>query len=78
MYTVVGYSRSQGVYNNFPYDNVILHVTTPISSKNGEGVACSAIKIKASLLDSVPELGSEIEPLFDRYRNCIFIKLKKE
>lgn len=76
MYTIIGIERKLGQYEGYNYDNTLLHVTEPIV-KNGSGVRVSTIKIKTALLDEVMELGFVVEPLFDKYKNCIRL-IRKE
>lgn len=82
---VVGIEHKQGVYEGRPYDKYNIHCLENESGDLLAGETCHTIKLKAVKLseafgflvtesDLVSLLGSEINPLYDRYKNPIRIE----
>lgn len=71
-YEVIGIQHKVGEYNGQPYDNMVFSVTQPGNVGKGEvGLIASQIKIKTSLLKSVPSVGDTISPVYDRFGRVI-------
>ena len=74
--SVIGIVHSVGEYEGNKYDNYVLHCIKPADAEKGQkGQLCEIIKIKASLLDEVPELNSFIIPYYDRFGRVSSIEL---
>lgn len=71
-YTVIGYQRKQGNYQGYDYDNYVISCVRPADKQRGEdGQIVEILKIKARFLQALPELGTEIEPIYNSYGNCV-------
>lgn len=71
-YEVIGIQHKKGNYNGQDYDNMVFSVTSPANEKNGDiGLIASVIKIKTSLVETVPSIGDLISPLYDRFGRVV-------
>lgn len=76
-YEVIGIQHKTGMYENQPYDNMVFSVTVNADVTKGEvGLIASTIKIKTSLLTTVPKLGDVIQPMYDRFGRVCVINVK--
>lgn len=69
MYTVVGYRLSEGEYQGQKYSNWMIY--TVYISDEIQGQGCEVFKVKSSLCNSPPEIGSVITPYYDRWGRII-------
>ena len=71
-YEVIGIQHKKGNYNGQDYDNMVFYVTSPANADNGDiGLIASVIKIKTSLVETVPSIGDLISPLYDRFGRVV-------
>ncbi len=74
-YTVIGYQHKVGTYNGVNFDNMVFSCTSPADEKKGEvgDIAC-ILKIKTSLLQSVPDVGDTVTPVYDRFGHIVDLR----
>ena len=66
--TVIGIQHRIGTFNNVEYDNTIFHCIREADSKKDEiGNICDVIKVKTSILQSMPCINDCIVPLYNRF-----------
>lgn len=66
-YQVIGFQRKSGEYNGIKYDNYVFSCIRPAHPDNEKGDIAVLIKVKADLLQSLPEIGDEVTPYYDRF-----------
>lgn len=72
LFDIIGIQHKSGVFDGKNYDNMIFSVTRPADSSKGEqGLIVSQLKIKTELLESIPNIGDRVKPIYDRYGRCI-------
>lgn len=66
------YQHKQGTYNDIPYDNIIFTCVRDSDAMKGEvGSVGLLLKVKTSLLDSIPEIGATVSPCYDRFGHVV-------
>jgi hypothetical protein len=74
-YTVIGYQHKVGTFNGINFDNMVFSVVSPADEKKGEvGQIASVLKVKTSLLTSVPVVGDEVSPVYDRFGHIVDLR----
>lgn len=72
LFDIIGIQHKSGVFDGKNYDNMIFSVTRSADSSKGEqGLIVSQLKIKTELLESIPNIGDTVQPIYDRYGRCI-------
>lgn len=72
LFEVIGIQHKVGTYQGQPFDNMVFSVTTAADVQKGEfGLIASQIKVKTSLLTSIPTLGDIISPVYDRFGRVV-------
>ena len=74
-YTVIGYQHKVGTYNGVNFDNMLFSVVSDADDKKGEvGQIATVLKVKTSLLTSIPSVGDEVTPVYDRFGHIIDLR----
>lgn len=74
-YTVIGYQHKVGTFNGINFDNMVFSVVSPADEKKGEvGQIASVLKVKTSLLTSMPGVGDEVSPVYDRFGHIVDLR----
>lgn len=74
IYKVEGIERKVGVYQDRPYDNTYLHLTTnEFLKKEFIGRACSVVKVPTSLLPQTITENSVIDLQYNAYGKILSI-----
>lgn len=72
IYEIIGIQHKTGTYEGQPFDNMVFSVTRPADVSKGEqGNICSLLKVKTSLLVSIPSIGDKVSPIYDRYGRVV-------
>lgn len=74
-FTVIGYQRKTGTYNGINFDNMVFSCISPADVKKGEvGEIATILKVKTSLLETIPEIGDTVSPVYDRFGHIIDLR----
>lgn len=75
-YAVIGCQHKVGTYNGINFDNMVFSCVYPADEKKGEvGEIAIILKVKTSLLSSIPEIGDKVSPVYDRFGHIIDLRI---